>query len=211
MNRRDVLKQCAAACILAPFASLSLARDPFVELKPAQPTDDPSTIEVIEFFHYGCPHCRDFDPLLENWRQKLPADVSFRRVPAIWNNAQLSALARLYFAAETADEIGSIHEQVFVAIQDEKRSLFSADDVRSWVRGKVADVDKFIAAYNSFGVNSMLQRADQLARAMRIQGVPALAIDGRFLTSASIAGSHEEALATADQLIERIRAERAGK
>ena len=68
-----------------------------------------------------------------------------------------------------------------------------------------------MAAYTSFGVNSMLQRADQLARAMRIQGVPTVAVDGRFLTSASMAGSHEAALKVVDQLIERVRKERGGK
>jgi thiol:disulfide interchange protein DsbA len=66
-------------------------------------------------------------------------------------------------------------------------------------------------AYKSFGVNSMLQRADQLGRAMRIKGVPTVAVDGRFLTSASMAGGHPEALKAVDQLIERIRKERGGK
>ena len=44
---------------------------------------DKSRIEVTEFFWYGCPHCFDFEPLLSAWVKKLPADVSFRRVPAI--------------------------------------------------------------------------------------------------------------------------------
>jgi thiol:disulfide interchange protein DsbA len=75
----------------------------------------------------------------------------------------------------------------------------------------VADPAKFMDAYKSFGVNSKLQRADQLARAMKIQGVPTVAVDGRFLTSASMAGSHDGALQVVDQLVERIRKERGGK
>lgn len=211
MNRRDVLKQFAAGCALAPFANLALAKDAYSELNPAQPTDDPGKIEVLEFFHYGCPHCRDLDPLIEVWKKQLPADVSFRRVPAIWNNAQLTALARLYFAAQTAGELDSIHGKVFGAIQDEKRSLFSETDVAAWLRGKVEDPAKVINAYKSFGVNSMIQRADQLGRAMKVNGVPTLVIEGRFVTSASMAGSHEQSLKVADQLIERVRKERAGK
>ncbi|MBS0555669.1 MAG: DsbA family protein, partial [Proteobacteria bacterium] len=81
--------------------------------------------------------------------------------------------------------------------------------VSEWIQGKVADPKKFMDAYKSFGVNSMLQRADQRARDMKIQGVPTLAIDGKFLTSASMAGSHEAALKKADELIARARRERA--
>ncbi len=208
MSRRHALLQIAALATLPAVSGLVWARDPFLVLNPAQQPDDPTKIEVVEFFHYGCPHCRNFDPLVKSWAEKLPADVSFRAIPAIWNNKQLSGLARLYYAAEVSGDLERLHSQVFVAIQDEKRSLFSENEVREWIAGKVADSAKFMEAYRSFGVNSMLQRADQMARAMKIQGVPTIVVDGRYVTSASIAGSHEAALETADQLIERIRKER---
>lgn len=210
MNRRDALKLSALALAL-PTASVSWAQSPFTVLNPPQKGDDPSKIEVVEFFHYGCPHCRDFDPLVEAWRKKQAADVSFRQVPAIWDNPQLSALARLFYAAEVSGELAAVHSQAFIAVQEQKRQLFTEEQVREWIEGKVGDSAKFMAAYTSFGVNSMLQRADQLARAMRIQGVPTVAVDGRFLTSASMAGSHEAALKVVDQLIERVRKERGGK
>ena len=209
MNRRDALKQLAVLAALAsPVAGAWAANEAFQVLNPAQPTDDPSKIEVVEFFHYGCPHCRDFDPLLEGWVRKLPQDVVFRRVPAIWNNPQLAGLARLYYAAEITGDLHALHGKVFAAVQSEKRPLHTEAGVSDWIQGKVADPAKFMDAYKSFGVNSMLQRADQRGRAMKIQGVPTLAIDGKFLTSASMAGSHEAALKTADELIARARKER---
>ena len=210
MNRRDALKQLAALVALAsPVAGAWAADETFLVLNPPQATDDPSKIEVVEFFHYGCPHCRNFDPLLESWLKKLPQDVAFRRIPAIWNNQQLAGLARLYYAAEVSGDLHALHSKVFAAVQDEKRPLHTEAGVREWIQGKVADPKKFMDAYKSFGVNSMLQRADQRARDMKIQGVPTLAIDGKFLTSASMAGSHEAALKKADELIARARRERA--
>lgn len=212
MNRRDALKQLSALTVaLSAPAAVWAKEDPFVVLNPAAPTDDPAKIEVVEFFHYGCPHCRSFDPLLETWLKKLPQDVAFRRVPAIWNNPQLAGLARLYFAAEISGDLHAIHGKVFAAVQDEKRPLHTEAAVSEWIQGKVADSKKFMDAYKSFGVNSMLQRADQRGRAMKIQGVPTLAIDGKFLTSASMAGSHEAALKQADELIARARKDRGGK
>ncbi|MBS0510242.1 MAG: thiol:disulfide interchange protein DsbA/DsbL [Proteobacteria bacterium] len=210
MNRRDALKQLAALAALAsPVAGAWAAEETFQVLNPPQATDDPSKIEVVEFFHYGCPHCRNFDPLLESWLKKLPQDVAFRRIPAIWNNQQLAGLARLYYAAEVSGDLHALHSKVFAAVQDEKRPLHTEAGVSEWIQGKVADPKKFMDAYKSFGVNSMLQRADQRARDMKIQGVPTLAIDGKFLTSASMAGSHEAALKKADELIARARRERA--
>lgn len=210
MNRRDALKLAGLAVAL-PYAGVAAAADPFQVLDPAQPGDDPSKIEVYEFFHYGCPHCRDFDPLVTDWKKKLPEDVVLRVVPAVWNNAQLAGLARLYYAAEISGELAKVHSAVFAAVQDDKRPLFDEAQVRDFVTGKVADPDKFMETYKSFGVGSMVQRSDQLARAMKIQGVPAMVIDGKYLTSASMTGSHENTLKVADQLIARARQERGAK
>ncbi len=211
MNRRDALKQLAVLAATVPPAMCAWAKDPYTVLDPVQKTDDPSKIEIIEFFHYGCPHCRDFDPLVEAWRKKLPADVSFRHVPAIWNNAQLGGLARLFYAAKTTGDLDALHSKVFVAVQDDKQPLYTEDGAREWIEGKVADSKKFMDAYKSFGVNSMLQRADQLARAMKIQGVPSVVVEGKYLTSASLSGSHEDTLKVLDQLIARVRKERGAK
>lgn len=211
MNRRHALLQLAALAALPAASQLAWAREPFAVLSPAQQPDDPTKIEVVEFFHYGCPHCRNFDPLVKAWAAKLPADVAFRAVPAIWNNEQLAGLARLYYAAQVSGDLERLHEQVFAAVQDDKRPLHTEDGVREWTAGKLADDKKFFEAYRSFGVNSMLQRADQLARAMKVTGVPTMVVDGKYLTSASLAGSHEEALKVVDQLIERAKKERAAK
>ena len=210
MNRREALKQVAVLTAVLAAPATALAKAPTFEvLNPAQPTDAPGRIEVVEFFHYGCSHCRNFDPLLENWIRTLPQDVVFRRVPAIWNNEQLSGLARLYYAAETSGELHAVHGKVFAAVQDEKRPLYTEEGVREWIQGKVADSKRFMDTYKSFGANSMLQRANQRAAAMKITGVPTLAINGKYLTSASMTGSHEAALKQADELIVRARAETA--
>ncbi|MBX3686062.1 MAG: thiol:disulfide interchange protein DsbA/DsbL, partial [Rhodocyclaceae bacterium] len=97
MDRRSMLKQMAAVVGVAAMAGKVSAQQPFAEVNPPQPTGDAGKIEVLEFFHYGCPHCRDFDPLLEKWVAALPKDVEFKRVPAIWGNAQLKELARFYY------------------------------------------------------------------------------------------------------------------
>ena len=211
IDRRRFL-QALGLFALAGVGSAARAQEgkTFVELSPAQPTLA-GKIEVIEFFHYGCPHCRDFHPLITAWKKTLPADVAFRAVPAVWNNAQLGGLARLFYTAQISGDLAALEPAIFAAVQDEKRPLFNEEQVREWVTGKVADPAKFIETYKSFGVGSQVQRSDQLARAMKIQGVPSMVIDGRFVTSASMSGSHENTLKVADELIARVRKEREGK
>lgn len=210
MNRRIALKQLAALAVLAGPASRVLAAPAsgsFQELEPVVPTDSKGKIEVLEFFHYGCPHCRAFDPLLEPWVKRLPADVAFVRVPAIWGNAQLGKLAQLYYAIEVSGKVEQLHGKVFPAVQDDKVPLHTEDGVRDWVARQGVDAKAFMETYKSFGVQSMVKRADQVARAYKVQGVPTMAVDGRYLTSASMTGSHDATLKTVDQLLAQVRSQ----
>lgn len=206
MDRRQALKQVAALTALATAGGRVFAQGgQFNTLDPAQPTEDKSRVEIIEFFHYGCPHCRNFDPLLEAWLATAPKDVNFKRVPAIWGNPGLRELARFYYTAETTGDLHKLHSAVFSAFQDAKIPLNTEEGVRSWVASKGVDVDKFMATYKSFGVQSMVSRADQIARGYKVQGVPTMAVGGKYTTSASMTGSHENTLKVVDELIAKVR------
>ncbi len=211
MNRRLAIKQLAALAGLSAIGlpAMGQAAGTFSAVSPPQPTSDASRIEVLEFFHYGCPHCRDFDPLVEEWLAKQPKDVNFMRVPAIWGNPKLQALARYYYATEVAGVAETLHPKVFEAFQDQKVPLDTEEGVANWVASMGVDAKRVMDAYKSFGVQGKVQRADQLARKYRIRGVPTLAIDGQYLTSASMAGSHEAALTVADELIAKVRQSKA--
>lgn len=206
MNRRLALFQLAAMAGAPVIGAPAFAQKPtFSPVSPQQPTGEPGKVEVIEFFHYGCPHCRDFDPLLEHWLEGLPDDVAFLRVPVIWSNPDLKQLARFYYAAEAAGVLDTLHSKVFAAFQEERVPLTTEQGVSDWVAANGVDAKAFMDAYKSFGVEGKLQRADQVARAYKINGVPTLAIDGAWVTSASQAGSHENALKVADELIAKAR------
>lgn len=209
-DRRGVLKQLSALMALSVAGpALAQQRGASFETLPNRiPSETPGKIEVIEFFHYGCPHCRDFHPLIQAWKKDLPQDVSFRAVPAIWDNEQLRGLARLYYAAERTGHLDQLEEAIFAAVQDRRQPLFRAEEVSAWVEGfDDIDAQAFMDTYNSFAIQGLVKRADQVARAYQVRGVPTMAVDGRYITSASLAGSHENALKVVDQLIEKARAE----
>jgi protein dithiol oxidoreductase (disulfide-forming) len=179
----------------------------FVRLSSPAPVTLPSadkTIEVVEFFWYGCPHCFAFEPVLENWVKRLPPDVAFRQVP-VGFMAPHQMHQKLFYALEEMGQLGAMHRKVFSAIHQQNKRLATDSEILAFVTANGLDGDKFNSAFKSFGVNSKATRAKQLSESYKIDGVPAVGVNGRFYTSATLAGSHEKAVQVADFLIQRSR------
>ena len=210
INRRDLTLTGAAAALVAATGARAQGATPvegkdFVRLPTPAPVAAPAgKVEVVEFFSYGCPHCYSFEPLLEPWIKKLPADVAFRRVPAAFN-ASWEGLAKIYYALEATGQVEAMHKRIFAAIHVQRQKLDKEADIAAFVKGAGGDDAKFLDAYKSFGVATKLRQGKQLAEAYKIDGVPTLGIHGRWFTAGSLAGTHERALAVADQLIQRAR------
>ena len=162
-------------------------------------------IEVTEFFWYGCPHCFDFEPVLAAWVKRLPADVSFRRVPAIFPNNKWAPGARLYYTLEAMNLLEKLHSEVFTAIHVERQRLDDEKFLLEWVAKKGIDPKQFSETWSSFGVQSRVRQTQEITQAARLAGVPAVIVHGRYL--ALTEGSYKELLAIVDQLVERVRAE----
>lgn len=177
-------------------------------ISPAQPTEDAGKIEVIEFFSYGCPHCADFNPLLQAWVAKLPGDVVFRKVPITFGRAAWANIARLYYALKVTGDLDRLESEIFKAIHNDRINLFEEKSLVEWVAKKGVDQKKFSEAFNSFGVVSQVKRGDQMAQSYKIQGVPALAVDGKYMVGGK---DFNEQLAIADKLIAKARSEKSGK
>ena len=176
----------------------------YVRLTPPAPTGAPGKIEVLEFFWYGCPHCNAFEPALDAWARRLPADVSFRRVPTAFS-ANWVAHQRLYYALEALGLLDTMHRRVFYAIHHDRQRLDRPQEIAEFVSRNGIDPVKFGQAYDSFGVISKVRQASTLVDAYKIDAVPALGVQGRYYTSGTLAGSNDRSLLVADYLIERIR------
>jgi thiol:disulfide interchange protein DsbA len=197
----------AALAIGLPALAQTAGKD-YTPVSPAQPTDDPAKIEVVEFFSYGCPHCSDFHPLVSAWAAKQPGDVVFKRVPITFGRAAWANLAKLYYSLEATGDLARLDGEVFKAVHNDRLNLFEEKAIVDWVATKGVDRKRFTEAFNSFGVMSKFNRGDQLAQAYKIQGVPAMAVDGKYLVGDM---GFKEKLAVADKLIAKARSEKAGK
>lgn len=173
-------------------------------------TDQPAKIEVMELFWYGCPHCYHMEQPLQAWVKKQPADVYFKRMPAL-PNASWAPMAKAYFAMQELGVLEKLHSQLFDAIHKAK-SLNPADEAAAidWVT-KQGGLDKIKVekAFKSFATNMQMNKAMQVFRSSGATGVPALIIDGKYITGSSMAGGNEAALQTADFIIQNVRKDKA--
>lgn len=189
------------AC-LAPAAAQQ--QPPFTEITPPIATDDKSKVEVVEFFWYECPHCFALEPQLEAWVKKLPKDTQFKRVPAMFNQ-RWALSARVFYTLEAIGELDRLHKPLFEAIHKGGLKVTNDKQMMDWLERQKADTGKFNAAFRSFAVESKLKRALDLTQASKIDGVPALMVNGRYLVTAGGANTEARMLAIADSLIEQSR------
>jgi len=205
-----MLKRLAAALLIFCVAGLVQAQQPkagveYRVLSTPQPTDNPAKVEVIEFFWYGCPHCYRFEPVLEPWVKKLPKDVYFRRVPAMFNE-EYARGARAYYALDAIGEEERLHSALFDAVHTGDRLRLSDEAaLTAWLGKHGVDTKKFAAAYHSFSVEGKLKRAVQLQQAYKIDGVPTMAVNGKYVVITESIRSFEHLLSITDYLIAQAR------
>jgi len=165
---------------------------------------------VLEFFWYRCPHCFQLEPALNTWLKTLPKDAQVRRVPAVFRDDWMPG-AKLYYTLEQMGLLDKLHDKVFDAYHVEKINLNDPGVLGDWIAKQGVDRKKFEGIYHSFSTQSKATQGARLATAYAISGVPAFVIDGKYATSASMAGSQARLFEVLDQLIVKARAERGNK
>ena len=207
------MKTVFAACFALCLAASPAAAEEYEvgvnydELPIPVETADPTKIEVVEVFSYGCPHCYSFDPAVEAWRAKQGRDVLFRRVPAMFRQDWV-ILAQAYYTAEALGVVDKVHTAIFEAIHL-KGLDYRNPQVLADVFKQAANVDEgeFTRVLNSFGVRSKTQQADANGRMYRLTGVPTLIVDGRYkVYGGKIEGSNASMLDVVDFLVAKVRA-----
>ncbi|MGM0832487.1 MAG: thiol:disulfide interchange protein DsbA/DsbL [Pseudomonadota bacterium] len=168
---------------------------------------DEGQIEVTEAFWFGCPHCYRMQEPVSEWYATLEDDVSVVHMPATmggdWNTH-----ATAFYAAESLGIEEQLHADFFEAIHEDGRSLTDPDEIAEFFSNYGVSEKEAKQALTAFDVRSEVNKANGRMREMRLMGVPALVIDGRYLVSPSTAGSLENMPQIADALVERVRNER---
>ncbi len=178
-------------------------------LVPAQPTNvEPDKVEVVEVFWYACPHCYELEPYLQSWKAKKPAYIQFAQLPVMWGPVH-RAHARLFYTLQALGKEGELHDAVMREIRVNNNMLASNDPIETeqmqmeFARRHGIQEADFRKAYDSFGVETNLQRAEQLTRRYRVEGVPLMIVNGKYTADVASAGSQGKLLDLVSDLAAR--------
>jgi protein dithiol oxidoreductase (disulfide-forming) len=180
----------------------------YIPVVPAQPTDAaPGKIEVIEAFWFACPHCYALDSYLESWRKGAkPPYVEFVRIPVVWDEMR-RATARLFYTLQALGKEEALHSAVFAEIHEKGNPLYVPGDEAATLKAQTAfalahgiSAQDYAAAYNSFSVTADMQRSDDFDRRYRIDEVPRIVINGKYITDVAMAGSEANLISVINDL-----------
>lgn len=208
------LRTAFAALLLALAASgaqaqsvAQLGRD-YIRLDPPRAVTSGERIEVVEFFYYGCPVCYELEPTLSRWIFNAPGSVALRRVPVLssdnWDN-----FAKLFYTLDAMGQLARLHWPVYDNFHFNGVKLNDEVVMARWVSHNGLDRQKFTDTYRSPEIQAKLASARAMTQSYEIRGVPSIVVDGKFLTSANMAGGTRELMLVVDQLVELARKERA--
>lgn len=188
MNWLKKISRTLVACVLvAMTGSVSaqyVAGTHYVEVAPNAALRELQTVgdkpQVTELFWYGCGHCYAFDPLVDAWVAQKGAAIAFARSPVVWN-AITQQHARMFFTAKTLGLGAELHRPFFDAIHQQRNSLAQPAAIEKIFVDHGVPAEKFNGTFKSFVVDSMLRKHEAAITALRVPGVPAMLLNGRYL------------------------------
>lgn len=177
-------------------------------VSPTVPGSSEDKVLVVELFWYGCPHCYQFEPYISDWEKKKPENVEFVRLPAIFNNPKWKLHATAFYTAEVLDVMDKFHKPFFDAIHSERKRMASEEEIRTFFEQIGVSGQDFDDAFESFAVQAKVRRAADLTKKYGIDGVPSMAVEGKYLVNGEMAKSFNGMISTVNALVEKEAAKK---
>ena len=144
------------------------ADTPFIGPKDAKVT-------LVEFFDYSCGYCQRLFPELKRVVEANP-DVKFVFKPLTFLGENSVVAAKAVLAAAKQGKFMEVHNALFEAGHG-----LTKEKIRSIAEEKGLDMAQFDAYVASAEVSNILAKISELAGKVRVNGVPAMFINGTML------------------------------
>ncbi len=190
--------------LFVPHLGFAMKFDEGIEYRVIQKNSKPfsdDNQQVLEFFGYFCPHCKTFSPVLKNWEKSLPKNITFTQLHVPFRDLNHQ---RLFFSLKSINSESGLHYKIFNSIQAQGNPLNNFLEILAWVESQGVDEKEFETAWNSEKVKSEMANATKLMKDYKIDSVPQLVINGKYLTSpAMVGGSHKRVIKVVEYLLEK--------
>lgn len=210
MLRRILLSSLATLVIASAFSSATYAASESgpmqgVEYKkiPKPQATAPYTNTVVEVFGYSCPHCYHLEPSVKAWLKTKADNVHFERMPVVFNNPNWIFMAKVFYTAKELGVLDQSHSAFFDALHKDKKPLFTVEKIADFFTQFGVKPSDFIATFKGFKVDQLVRKAHQLTRDYGVEGVPAIIVNGQYITDVPMAGSRQKLWQTVDALTQK--------
>ena len=188
------------------FSGFTMAADSsqkYVQISNQKQTESDKVV-IYEFFWYGCPHCYNLEPTINDIESNLDKDTILVKVPvALRDSWELHAKA--YYALQQMKLDDNLHEKIFTEIHVNSNRLDTKEKLANFIKEEGYDADKFLKILDSFGTEIRIKKASRLANQYQIKSVPTLVINGKYKTSGSHVSSYQELYDVVQLLVDKER------
>ncbi len=172
-------------------------------IKPAYATDENQSVIIYEFFSYKCPHCSNIQPHIKLLRSKLPSYAKIVGVPLGFQSSW-KLFAQAFYTAQTMGVLEKSHIPMFDAVHKQGKKFRTIEDIAHWYASEFnIDANTFITTANSFMVDSMINKGNNIALKVEALRTPKLVINGKFMPDVSALGGYDALVDLTLQLVEQ--------
>ena len=166
-------------------------------------------IQVAELFWYGCPHCFRLEPFMLDWKKTKADYVEFVEVPAMFG-PQWVFHGKAFYTTVALGIKETTHQKIFDLLHVERKRLSNLSQLQDLLEPLGQSREKVEAAFNSFAVDSNIRSAQLFAQRTGARAVPTIIVDGKYTTSVTKAGGHNQLIQLMNYLAKKAKDERKG-
>lgn len=159
-------------------------------------------IEVIEFFSYACPNCKELHRLLENWETSLPDDVTFTKIH-VAHSIQTTNLARTHVALGQQNVVSQNERRIFEEVEKRAQTFGTLASTAEFFDGYGIERDQFERIAQSDRVQSILDTQADFVREVGIIAVPTFLVANMYVIPSK--SSQQETVRALKEVIELVR------
>jgi thiol:disulfide interchange protein DsbA len=144
-------------------------------------TQRSSVPQVTEYFSFYCPHCYNFEPVIEQLKAGISSKVKFQKYHVSFMGGSMGvSLAKAYATMGLLGIEEKMRPILFKQIQELRQAPKNDDELKQIFIDNGVDGESFEKAFNSFQVDSMQKRFDKAFTDTGLRGVPSIVVNNKY-------------------------------
>ena len=152
-----------------------------------------STPLVTEFYSFYCPACNRFEPMIQELKKNLPDNAKFQKNHVSFMGGSMGeSMSKAYATAVVLGVEDKITPVLFARIHDMQKPPRNDAELRQIFIDEGVKAEDFDGAFNSFAVNSMVNRYNKAFQDSDLTGVPAVVVNNKYVVQTGKIRSTDE-------------------